>query len=128
MSLPRPVDISRVNFRAYSVNSMLIFPASGLAMEEKASWERSMVAWQPGDGQRSTTLTVTVLPVHGCGTPKFVGPVHVTLYILPQAAPLLYMPSLAAAISVPCSSNPKHADATHMNQTKHDNTKLLGLA
>jgi hypothetical protein len=65
-------------------------------MVEKASSERSSVALQPGEGQRSTTFTVTDLPVHALA-----GPVHVTVYIVPHILPLFQRESLAAAIIVP---------------------------
>jgi hypothetical protein len=87
-------------------------------MMAKASWERSMVPWQP-EGQWSTIFTVTLRPVHGRGTPWLVAPVHVTTYRFPHAAPPFQNTSLAAAIIVPCSWNPKHADAarTHAFHT-----------
>lgn len=45
-------------------------PPSRLAIEAHASWDRSMVPWHAGEGQRLTIVTVTVpLPGHGIGTP-----------------------------------------------------------
>ena len=72
---------------------------------EKASWERSRpFAEQPG--QRSTTLTVTLPPRQGWGTPWLVPLTHVTRYDLPQAALFWKISALAAAIIVPWLSKP----------------------
>lgn len=78
-------------------------PAPRLPMVAKACWERSSVAWQPGDGQRSTILTVTEAPgLQGFGV-SLVPPTQVTVYMVPHAAPPFQSASLAAAISVPSS-------------------------
>ena len=85
----------------YLLNVILILPASGLAMEAKASCDKSMVPRQPG-GQKSTILTVTVPdPLQGWGSPWLVAPTHLTVYFFPQAPPLSQNASLAAAIITP---------------------------
>lgn len=94
---------------------MLIIPATGLAIWAKASLERSMVDGQPG--QWSTIFTVTLSPVHGCGT-AFRAPVHLTLNIFPHTAPLSHKASPAAAIITPWPLFPKHAEAE-----KHESQK-----
>lgn len=92
--------------------SMLIFPASRSAIIPKASWDRSMVPWQPGGGQKSTMVTTTCLFVlQGLGTPLFVALTHFTLYFFPQAAPPPHSALLAAAIITPSSLNPLQAEA-----------------
>ena len=74
-------------------------------MALNACLERSRVAWHPGDGHRSTILTVTLPPLHGLGV-ALVPPAQDTLYILPHAAPPSQSASLAAAIIVPWSWYP----------------------
>lgn len=102
---------------AYCWKEIWIAPALGSAIEANASSDRSMVPWHLGAGQWSMMVTVTVLlPRHGFGMPWFVLPRQVTWNLCPQAAPLFHSCSLAAPIIVPCTSNPKHAEAAHSDE------------
>ncbi|GLT71718.1 hypothetical protein SLA2020_437160 [Shorea laevis] len=81
----------------YCIYSTLIFLASWRATAAKDSFERTMVDGHGVMGQKSTTFTSMVLCLQG-----LFGPLkHLTLYLLPQAAPLSHKPSLTATNRFP---------------------------
>lgn len=86
-------NIMKYDYWAYS---MLTF-ASIFEMASKALLDSSKVAGQGSCEQRSTTCTTMDLTLHGLFGPLM----HLTLYFLPQDAPLSHNPSLTAANNSP---------------------------
>lgn len=99
---------------------MLIFALGKREMAAKASFDKSRV-FEHDDpaAQESTTLTSTLPPLHGLLCPL----THLTLYLLPHAAPLSHNPSFTAAKIFPggnCSLLfPSQAVATYQTNRRN---------
>lgn len=77
---------------SYWINSILIFASGEREIAAKAPFDMRRVAGHGLFEQKSTTITSIVPPLHGLLLPLK----HLSLYRLPQAAPLSHNPSLTA--------------------------------